>query len=256
MKKSYKQALIMAAGKGERCLPLTLTTPKPLIPINNQNDTCLALIIDQLQSLNFDRIIVNAYYLRDQIIDFIEERYTNVLVSCEIEPLETGGGLLNALPLIDLNEPLFVMNSDSYIDHLEKHVNHMYEYFHSLSNSKDVFLLAVSRIKEECQQGIGYVNCGDYFLDTDFGILTHRSKIKEEAPYVFIGPRIIGQSLLKKDYLKQFEVRGKSFSQLQIMHDVESKLNLIGFNIDAPWLSFSNIHDVENLRNYLNSTRS
>lgn len=111
-----KSAFVLAAGKGERLHPLTQKTPKPLLPI--QGKPILSYVLDQLESLSLDRVVINAWHLKDQIESFCFEenlkRPFEIIVSPEEDLLGTGGGLKRAFPL--LGEPPFLsLNGDSLI---------------------------------------------------------------------------------------------------------------------------------------------
>lgn len=110
-----KQAMVLAAGLGTRLRPLTLDTPKPLLSIS-EGICCLGLALEHLHRQKMDRIVVNTYYLAEQITLFVKQNYPAVHLSHECEPLETGGGVLNALPHFDLTHPLLIVNSDTYIE--------------------------------------------------------------------------------------------------------------------------------------------
>jgi len=95
------KAMILAAGKGERMRPLTLHTPKPLLTAGG-----LPLIEHQLRSLmrtGYRDIVINHAWLGEQIEAYLGdgERFgAHIRYSPEGEPLETGGGIFKALPLL------------------------------------------------------------------------------------------------------------------------------------------------------------
>ncbi|OFW78402.1 MAG: mannose-1-phosphate guanylyltransferase, partial [Acinetobacter sp. RIFCSPHIGHO2_12_41_5] len=104
----------MAAGRGKRLGELTLHTPKPLLKINN-----LSLIEYRLLALakaGFTEIVINVSYLGQQIQAYLGdgERYSvKISYSVESEPLEVGGGIKKALPLLG-DQPFLLTNSDIY----------------------------------------------------------------------------------------------------------------------------------------------
>jgi len=111
------KAMILAAGKGERMRPLTLTTPKPLVRAGG-----VPLIEYHLRALaaaGFTDIVINHAWLGQQIEDYLGDgsRYgVSIQYSAEGEPLETGGGIFRALPLLG-DEAFVVVNGDIWTDY-------------------------------------------------------------------------------------------------------------------------------------------
>ena len=62
-------ALILCAGYGKRLNPLTLTEPKPLLKLDEI--TLLENCINLIQSLKIEKIIINTFYLKEKIENFI-----------------------------------------------------------------------------------------------------------------------------------------------------------------------------------------
>jgi len=111
------KAMILAAGRGERLRPLTDTTPKPLIEVAGK-----PLIIHHLERLRdagYTHILINTSWLADKIQDRLGDgaRYgVHIQYSHEgPEPLETGGGIFRALPLLG-RDPFLVVNGDVFTD--------------------------------------------------------------------------------------------------------------------------------------------
>lgn len=111
------RAMILAAGKGERMRPLTLTTPKPLIPVAG-----VPLIEYHLRALaraGFTEVVINHAWLGEKIEAHIGdgERFAlQVTYSRETQPLETGGGIFQALKYLG-DEPFAVINGDIWTDY-------------------------------------------------------------------------------------------------------------------------------------------
>lgn len=111
------KAMILAAGKGERMRPLTLTTPKPLVPVGG-----VPLIEYHLRALaraGFSEVVINHAWLGQQIEDYLGDgarHGLSIRYSAEGEPLETGGGIFRALPLLG-DEPFVVVNGDIWTDY-------------------------------------------------------------------------------------------------------------------------------------------
>ncbi|MBT6180892.1 MAG: nucleotidyltransferase family protein [Halieaceae bacterium] len=111
-----KHAIILAAGEGRRMKPLTDTRPKPLIKVAKKS--LLERHIEGLAGAGFTEIVVNASYFASQIVDFCDDRQfgdARVTVVVEETPLETAGGIVNALPLLG-ERPFAVVNGDVYTD--------------------------------------------------------------------------------------------------------------------------------------------
>jgi len=111
------RAMILAAGRGERMRPLTLVRPKPLLEAGGA-----PLIVHHLRALasaGFEDVVVNLSWLGDQIRGALGDgsRYGVRLHYSDEgpEPLETGGGILRALPLLGAG-PFLVLNGDVWTD--------------------------------------------------------------------------------------------------------------------------------------------
>ena len=105
-----KTAMVLAAGYGTRLAPLTDRTPKPLVPVAGR--PMIEYALDKLRAYGIGRIVINVSHLKEQLTDYLAGRKDlSVSISEEAEPLETGGGLKKAAPLLG-DEPVFVINSD------------------------------------------------------------------------------------------------------------------------------------------------
>ena len=115
------EALIFAAGEGRRLRPLTDTTPKALIDVAGR--TALERVVDAVVAAGAHHIVVNAHHLADRVEEAalaLARPGVRISVSREdIEfdrPLETGGGLAHARPLLEAEEPFFLHNADILTD--------------------------------------------------------------------------------------------------------------------------------------------
>ncbi len=136
-------AMLLAAGYGTRLAPITDRTPKPLVPVAGR--PMMAYALDKLRAYGIGQIVINISHHKEQLKDYLagqkmlagaddvlpaSRRQINpdflqkippagcrrhvvpvVQISEEAEPLETGGGLKKAAPLLG-DEPVFVINSD------------------------------------------------------------------------------------------------------------------------------------------------
>ena len=107
-------AFVLAAGLGKRMRPLTATRPKPLVEVAGK--ALIDHVLDRLRAAGVKKIVVNAHYLADALEAHLKAKAGDfdLTVSDERRQLmETGGGLAQALPMIDA-DPFLVVNSDNY----------------------------------------------------------------------------------------------------------------------------------------------
>jgi len=110
------KAMILAAGKGERLRPLTLHTPKPLVRAGGV--PLIEYHLRALKAAGFTDVVINHAWLGQQIEDYLgdgRQLGLSIRYSPEGEPLETGGGIFRALPLLG-DEPFLVVNGDIWTD--------------------------------------------------------------------------------------------------------------------------------------------
>ena len=105
-------AFVLAAGLGTRLRPLTLTTPKPLLPIAGR--PMLDHVIAHLRAYGHEEIVVNAFWLADQLVQWASDKPGITVVVEHPQVLGTGGGLKNAAHL--LAERFVVANGDILSD--------------------------------------------------------------------------------------------------------------------------------------------
>jgi N-acetyl-alpha-D-muramate 1-phosphate uridylyltransferase len=106
-------AMLMAAGLGKRMRPLTATRPKPLVEICGR--PLIDHALDRIEAAGVRKAIVNVHYLADALEAHLAKRPgpLEIVVSDERDQLlETGGGLVRAMPLID-SDPFLSINSDN-----------------------------------------------------------------------------------------------------------------------------------------------
>ena len=112
------KAMILAAGKGTRMLPLTETKPKALIEV--QGVSLLEHTIRYLKYFQVDDIIINIHHHAQQIVDYIKKKDyfgINITFSDESnELLDTGGGLYKARWFFDDQKPFILTSSDVITD--------------------------------------------------------------------------------------------------------------------------------------------
>lgn len=109
------KAMILAAGLGKRMRPLTDTLPKPLLPVAGKPLIHHHLL--KLKAAGVDEVIINISYLGHLICEALGDgsRFgLQIHYSEEPEPLETGGAIRKALPLLG-DEPFLLVNGDVWV---------------------------------------------------------------------------------------------------------------------------------------------
>jgi MurNAc alpha-1-phosphate uridylyltransferase len=186
-----KTAMVMAAGLGKRMRPLTATRPKPLVEVAGR-----ALIdhaLDRLRAAGVEKAVVNVHYLADALEAHLSNRVEGIeiVVSDERELLlETGGGLVKALPQIDA-DPFLAVNSDNLwvdgpVDTLRLLASDWDE------ARMDALLLLVPLARAFCHNGRG-----DFHMNPA-GALKRR-RANGVAPFVFTGIQILSKRLFAGD---------------------------------------------------------
>jgi len=181
-------AMVLSAGLGKRMRPLTTARPKPLIRVDGR--PLIDHSLDKLVEAGVSRAVVNVHYLPGQIEAHLAQRGAPAIaISDEREALlETGGGMVKALPLINA-DPFFCLNSDNvWLDGPQN-------VFAALSDAwdpeqMDALLLLVSHAR-----AFNYTGRGDFHLDP-LGRITRR-KPGRVAPFIYTGIQIVSHRLLR-----------------------------------------------------------
>ncbi len=202
-----KKSMILAAGYGKRMLPLTKTTPKPLIKIGSTN--LLNNAIRFLEKIGIEEIIINTHYLHDKIKNYIKnENYSSkVEIITETKLLDTGGGILNATKKFK-NDPFLVLNPDTlWNDNYQDELLSLQDLFFK---TKKLSMLLVNKNKSFDKSFQG-----DFNLKNN---LVSKNKINE---FIFIGAQII-----KRDFL--IKINKEVFSMNEIWNDLVIKKEISG----------------------------
>ena len=188
-------AMLLAAGLGTRMKPLTDNCPKPLIEVGGR--TLVDRVLDKLVAQGVTRAVVNVHYLADMMEAHLAKRKDiEIIISDERDQvLETGGGVVKALPLLG-NDPFFVVNTDvTWATPGDTTFTQMAEAWDA--DEMDALLLLA-----DMGATLGFRGPGDFFLGPD-GQLARRGD-KPSAPYVFAGTHITHAELLRSYEAKPF----------------------------------------------------
>jgi MurNAc alpha-1-phosphate uridylyltransferase len=211
-------AMVLAAGYGKRLLPMTLTHPKPLIPVGGT-----ALIdhaLDHLIPVGVRRAIVNVHYLGEMIEEHLAGRTDpEIIFSREPELLDTGGGVLNALHHFD-GQPFLAVNSDMiWRDAFNSSLGRMGKAFDA--DSMDVLLLLQPVI-----HAVAYRGMGDFSMRPDGRL--QRRRPGRISPFLFTGIQIIHPRIFDR-----MEV--EAFSLNRIYDRAIENGRLFGIRHDGSW---------------------
>lgn len=182
-------AMIMAAGLGKRMRPLTATRPKPLIEVGGK--ALLDHVLEKLKAAGVRKVVVNVHYLADALEAHLTSRAhgLDVVISDERNLLlETGGGLVQAAPLID-SDPFLSLNSDNlWVDGPADTLKLLASHWDG--GKMDALLLLVPLARALNHKGIG-----DFHM-TRSGRLRRRQR-SHVAPFVFTGIQMLSKRLLR-----------------------------------------------------------
>jgi MurNAc alpha-1-phosphate uridylyltransferase len=214
------KAMVLAAGLGVRMRPLTDNMPKPLVCVAGR--PLLDHVLDKLADAGVSEAIVNVHYLPDQIIDHTASRTRpRVIISDERdEVLETGGGVVKALPLLG-GAPFFLVNADTmWIDGVRPNLARLAETFDPAK--MDILLLMAPTTSS-----IGYGGRGDYAMLPD-GPLRKR-KEHQVVPFVYAGAAIMSPSLFA-------DAPAGKFSLTKMFDAANEQERLFGLRLDGVWM--------------------
>src|SRR5437764_13727795 len=176
------RAMVLAAGLGTRMRPLTDTLPKPLVPVAGK--ALIDHVLDRLADAGVTTAVVNVHHMADAIERHLKDRtQPKTLISDERgELLDTGGGVVKALPLLG-ERPFFHVNSDTiWIEGVTPNLGRLAAMFDP-AGMDAVMLLAATATS------IGYEGRGDFSMAPD-GRLTRRGE-REVVPFVYAGAAVL-----------------------------------------------------------------
>jgi MurNAc alpha-1-phosphate uridylyltransferase len=224
-------AFILCAGLGKRLHPLTLTTPKPLLELNNV--TILERCIDTIIKFGAKKIFLNTFHLSEKISNFIKSQNFPIeieIVDDGVEILDTGGGILNMINRSN-DDDFLVFNPDtiwneSYVDE----INNMQNYYFK-NKLNNVLLVTKKQLSF------------DQNLTGDFELNKNSLKKGNNKSFIYIGCQI-----LKKDLFRDYKV--KNFSISEIWNELLKKNQLNGFASLNKFYHLTNLETFKKLKDF------
>jgi MurNAc alpha-1-phosphate uridylyltransferase len=188
MTAKIESAMVMAAGLGKRMRPLTATRPKPLVRVAGK--PLIDHSLDRIAAAGIPHVVVNVHYLADALEAHLaaQKRPFSIAISDErAQLLETGGGMVRALPQLR-GDPILIVNSDNiWTDGPQDSIQHLARHWDG--DRMDALLLV---IRQASATGNG--GRGDFHMDPA-GRLARR-KPGHVAPFVYTGIQLISRRLL------------------------------------------------------------
>ena len=215
-------AFILCAGFGKRLNPLTLDTPKPLIKLNNV--TVLENCINLIESLGIQKIIINTFYLKDQIHNFINHKKfkSKILIVEDGENiLDTGGGINNMMKHTNEDDVLILNPDTIWKKNYSDEIIEMEKIYFS-KKLKNILLL----VKKELSF--------DKNLNGDFDLKENLIIKNNDRKFIYTGCQIMNKKLLS-DY------KDKNFSITNVWNDLIEKKELFGFETNNKFYHLTNI---------------
>jgi MurNAc alpha-1-phosphate uridylyltransferase len=180
-------AMVLAAGLGKRMRPLTATRPKPLVRVAGK--PLIDHVLDRLRGAGITRTVVNVHYLADALEAHLKRHGKGLDIQVSDERgqlLETGGGVVKALPLIAADTFLVVNSDNLWIDGPVDAIRLLASSWDDAT--MDALLLVVPLARANCHGGTG-----DFHMDAR-GLLSRR-RPSRVAPFVFTGVQLVSRRL-------------------------------------------------------------
>lgn len=233
-----RTAMILAAGLGTRLKELTANRPKALVEVAGK--TLLERNIENLVQNGFNTIIVNIHHFGEQIMHFLENSELNIFISDERGMLmDTGGGIVQALPFFHDTEAVLVHNVDILSD-----VDLRTYYDGFVNSDDDAWLLTQDRttsrklLFDDSDLLVGWRNLNDSSFKWVDG---EKNNFKELA---FNGIHIFKPSLFAEFPWQRYSIIDL-YLQLATHHQVRSKEIHPTF-----WFDIGKIDDFQSINTY------
>ena len=229
-----RSAMLLAAGLGTRLRPLTDAQPKALTRVNGK--AVIDLALDRLEAAGVEHVVVNLHHLGELIREHLKERKRpRISYSEEPEILETGGGVVKALPLLG-DQPFFVINAKIVW------LNGKTDCLVRLADAFDPSRMDAMLLLHPTCATIGYGGAGDFMMDP-LGKIRRRPE-REVAPYVYASIQICHRRLFD-------DPPRPAFSTNVLWDRAIAKGRLYGIRHDGIWAEISSLAQLEALEHHL-----
>ena len=222
-------ALILCAGFGKRLNPLTLETPKPLIKLKNVAvlETCINLI----ESLGIKEIILNTFYLEDQIHNFLRNKNFKSKIKIVEDGkniLNTGGGIKNMLHHTSEDDVLIFNPDTIWKKNYSEEIIEMEDVYFS-KQIKNILLLVNKKLSF------------DKNLHGDFDLKNNLISKNNDKKFIYTGCQILNKKLLS-DY------KVENFSITNVWNNLIEKKSLYGYESNNDFYHLTDLETFKKLQ--------
>ena len=222
-------ALILCAGFGKRLNPLTLETPKPLIKLKNVAvlETCINLI----ESLGIKEIILNTFYLEDQIHNFLRNKNFKSKIKIVEDGkniLNTGGGIKNMLHHTSEDDVLIFNPDTIWKKNYSEEIIGMEDVYFS-KQIKNILLLVNKKLSF------------DKNLHGDFDLENNLISKNNDKKFIYTGCQILNKKLLS-DY------KVENFSITNVWNNLIEKKSLYGYESNNDFYHLTDLETFKKLQ--------
>ena len=216
-----KTAMVMAAGHGTRLRPHTNSTCKALVKVGGK--ALIDHMLDRLAAAGIERAVVNVHAFADELEAHLKARTSGpkIIISDERDALlETGGGVVKALPLLGY-DPILICNIDAvWIEDFQQPVLQNFIRWWEPNQMDELLLLT------RTDRAIGFAGPGDFEIGFDLHLTRRWGKT---ARYVYAGVQIFKPELAKK-------YPENKFSRNTIWDESLNRSKIFGIWMDGTWM--------------------
>ena len=219
---TIRSAMVLAAGLGTRMRPITERIPKPLVEVEGR--PLIAYGLDALRSAGIENIVVNVHYLAEKLEHWLSESGYEVTIADErAELLDSGGGIVNALPQLG-SDPFVVINADTFWLEdpraAEQNLNRLIDFWNP--ETMDIALMT-----SRPGQATGFDGAGDFATDASGRLARYRG---EDDPLIYAGALIIDPAIFGTG-------RPTKFSLNACFNEAIDRGRFYGMPMEGLWLT-------------------
>lgn len=212
--------IVLCGGLGTRLRSVNKNNPKILVQID-KNNTFLDYFLKNINQPLIRKVILSLGYKKKKVIKYVEKKFSdvvNIKFSSEEKQLGTGGAIKNTLNNLDVTDPFFVINGDTFFKVDFKKIFKIY-----LEKKKSLILLTKSLEIKRFDQfktfkhkiyKIRKKNSNTYFINS--GLYLFKKKDFNLNKFFFSIENDVLENLIEKDKLIFYKNRSKIFFDIGI----------------------------------------